>query len=451
MYDAIYIEERNTPTVTYVFEYFINDAMSGASSKGMPVVRVVPETIVSECTVVETIDKAITAVFDDMVNALTKPLTDEEKSPRPREPENPPRIIFKGNLEEVNRFFYRRGWTEGLPIIPPTEEAVAEMMTGTDLPADHVVVELEPRRGKATIERIAINAVMAGCLPTCMPLLIAGTECLADNPACGMMAASTGSFSPFWLVNGPIARDVNVRSTYGATSPGDIANASIGRALGLITKNIRGIRKQIEDMGVLGNPGKYSWVAAENEEFSPWEPFHVNKGMNKEDSAITLMFPQSFQQMMPFGTDDRGLLATIVGSIVPARMGSFAVLLTPTNAQSLADGGWSKKAVMDYIVENAIVPEGYFDRLGLDASRGFDRGNPGDPGTGSGPATASKIFRGDRRDPDPAKVIVFGGFGSWMGFIQGGPPPITRKLTLPKDWDKLVAKYENIVPNYVRY
>jgi hypothetical protein len=451
VYDAIYVEEHDTPAMLFAFEHFFNDAMSAASSRGMPVVRVVPETIVSESTVVEDIEAAINAVADDMIAALTRPLTDEEKAPKRREPDNPPRIIFKGSLDDINRFFYQRGWTDGLPVIPPTERAVAEMMTGTDLPADHVVAELEPRRGKATVERIAVNAVMAGCLPTYMPLLIAGVQCLADNPACGMMAVSTGSFSPFWLINGPIARDANIRCTYGATSPGDIANASIGRAMGLITKNIRGIRKQVEDMGVLGNPGKYAWVAAENEEFSPWEPFHVDRGFKRDESTITLMFPQSFQQMMPFGTDDKGILATIVGSIVPARMGSFAVLLTPTNAESLASRGWSKQAVKDYILEKSIVPEGYFDRLGLEMRGPFDRADFSDPGTGSGPATMHKIFQANARDPEPAKVFVFGGFGSWMGFIQGGPPPVTKKVELPKDWDKLAVRYKNMVPNYIRY
>jgi hypothetical protein len=447
VYDAIYIEGKGKPTATYVFEHFHNDAMSAASSKGMPVIRVVPETIVSESTVVEDIEAAIKAVFNNVVAVLTKPLTDEEKSPKRHEPENPPHIVFKGTLAEVNQFFYQRGWTDGLPIIPPTEEAVAEMMTGTDFPADYLVEKLEPRLGKATIEKIAINAVMAGCLPTYMPLLIAGVHALSSNPVCGMMAASTGSFAPFWIINGPIAKDINVRSTYGATSPGDIANASIGRAMGLITKNIRGIRKQVEDMGVLGNPGKYSWVAAENEENSPWEPLHVERGFKKEDSTVSLMFPQSFQQMMPFGTDAKGLLATVVGSIVPARMGMFAVLLTPTNAGSLAKGGWSKKQVKEYIMKNAIVPDGYYQRLGLDDSKPFDRGNV----VTSTAANKSAILVPSQRDPDPVQIFVFGGFGSWMGFMQGGPNPITKKVELPKNWAQLVKKYKNIVPNYLKY
>jgi hypothetical protein len=447
VYDAIYIEGKGKPTATYVFEHFFNDAMSAASSKGMPVVRVVAEKIVSESTVVADIDAAIKAVFDNVVAVLTKPLTDEEKTPKRREPENPPRLIFKGTLEEVSRFFYQRGWTDGLPVIPPTEEAVKEMLTGTDYPADHIVEKLEPRLGKATIEKIAVNAVMAGCLPTYMPVLIAGVHALASNPACGMMAASTGSFSPFWLINGPIAKDINARSTYGAASPGDIANATIGRAMGLITKNIRGIRKQIEDMGVLGNPGKYSWVAAENEENSPWEPLHVERGFKKEDSTLSLMFPQSYQQMMPYGTDAKGILATIVGSVIPARMGAFAVLLTPTNAGSLAKEGWTKQKAKQYIMNNAVVPEGYYQRLGLDDTKSFDRGNV----VISGAAEKNALLVSTPRDPDPVNLFVLGGFGSWMGIIQGGPPPVIKPIELPKNWAQLVKKYQNIVPNYLRY
>jgi hypothetical protein len=445
VYDAIYIESHGKPTSTFVYEHFANDAMSAASSKGMPVIRFVPEAIVSESTVVEDINAAVVSVFDNVVAALTRLLTAEEKSPKSREPKNPPRIVFKGTLEEVIRFFYQRGWTDGLPIIPPTEDAVAEMLTGTDLQPDYLVEKLEPRQGKTTIERIAINAVMAGCLPTYMPLLVAAVQALAASPACGMMAASTGSFSPFWLVNGPIARDVNINATYGATSPGTIANASIGRAMGLITKNMRGIRRQIEDMGVLGNPAKYSWVTAENEENCPWEPFHVDRGFKREDSAITLAFPQSFQQMMPFGTDDKGILATVVGSVVPARMGMFALVLTPAHARTMAARGWTRKSIKEYIIENAIVPNDYYSRLGLKADKPFD------PGNVTGPGLGPKVFEINPRNPEPVQVFVFGGFGSWLGFMQGGPQPITKKVELPKGWKKLVARYKNVVPKYVRY
>lgn len=141
----------NKPVVALVNQGFVHDARSAASGHGMPGVRVVLEPIPCECTVIADIEAGVSAVMDDIIAALTKPLTSEEKSPKPKV-EKPTRIIFKGNLIEVNQFFYKRGWTDGLPIIPPTEEAVAEMLTGTDLPADHVVAKLIPRLGKATIE-----------------------------------------------------------------------------------------------------------------------------------------------------------------------------------------------------------------------------------------------------------------------------------------------------------
>ena len=445
MYDAIYIEDKGKPTVTYIFEHFYNDSMSAASSKGMPVIRVVPEAIVSESTMREYIATEITTVFDDIISALTRPLTAEEKSPQRHEPENPPRLVFKGNLAEVNQFFYRRGWTDGLPVIPPTEEAVAEILTGTDLPADHLVAKIEPRLGKATVETIAVNAVMAGCLPTYMPLLIAGVQAFAANPGPAMMAVSTGSWAPFWLVNGIVAADINLNCSYGAASPGDIANATIGRAMGLIIKNVCGIRKKIEDMGVYGNPGKYSFVAAENEANSPWEPLHVERGFSKDDNTITLTFPQSFQQMLPFSTDAKGILATVVGSIVPARFGLFTLVLTPNNAQSLANEGWSKQAVKEYIIKNTRVHEDYYRRLGLDAPQASEQN------TFLAVSSGSEIFHPTKSGPDPVHIYVYGGFGSWMGFLQGGPSPITKKVDLPKNWVQLVKKFKNIVPNYVRY
>ena len=239
----------------------------------MPGLRSIPTTIPCEASIMEDIEAGVDAAFDDIVTALTKPLTREEEAPRPKEAEKPTRIIFKGNLEEMIRFFYKRGWTDGLPVIPPTEEAVAEMLKGTDLPPDHLLGKLESRMGKATVEKIAVNAVMAGALPTYMPVLIAATKLLLESER-GFMGFttfgfSTGSWAPFWIINGPVRNEIYVNNGSGALSPGNIANAAIGRAMGLIIKNIGGVRKGVEDMGFMGNPMKYSMVIAENEERAP--------------------------------------------------------------------------------------------------------------------------------------------------------------------------------------
>jgi hypothetical protein len=274
-----------------------------------------------------------------------------------------------------------------------------------------------------------------------MPVLIAGTKALVSNRAAVMMAASTGSFSPFWVINGPIRKDIRVNCSYGAMNPGDMANAAIGRAMGLITKNIRGVRKQIEDMGVLGNPGKYSWVMGENEENSPWEAEHVERGLKAEDSAVTLSFPQTYMQIMPYGTDDLGILKSILYNAPPLQMGIFGVLLTPTNAKALASRGWTKKAVKEYIIENTRVPRDRHQSFFVQPEAERAKQNPQD---------TVPIFRVTPMEKDPVQLYVVGGFGSWMGLVSGGTIS-TEKIEFPADWNALVEKYRDIAPNYVMY
>ncbi len=416
------MEEMGKPTVSLVNRGFMNDAQSAASSRGWPSLRLVSETVPSECSVMEEIDAALEAVMDEIVAGLTRPLTAEEAAPKAREGGSSSRIIFKGSLEEVNRFFYRRGWSDGLPVMPPTEEAVTEMLTGTDLPPDHLVAKLIPRLGKATVERIAINAVMAGGLPTYMPILIAAVQALAD-PLSNFTAweVSTGSWAPFWVINGPIRRDLHINSGTGALSPGDIANAAIGRAIGLIVKNIGGARKGVEDMGTFGNPAKYSMVLAENEEESPWEPLHVSQGLDREESALTVSFPNCHWTLWPTATDEKTLLRTIEEGLTPSGAGQTwtSVLLLPSHAKTLADRGWSKEALVEFINDHA---------------------KPG----------VAKDFVSPTDGRGDVRVVICGGPGSWIILTRGGRG-LSKKIELPAHWDGLVAKYRNLVPTYARY
>ena len=279
----------------------------------MPGIRVVGESVACESTVKSEIEEGIAAAMQDVVEALTKPLTPEEKFPK-QQTGKTPRVAFKGSLQEVNRFYYSKGWTDGLPIIPPTEEAVQEMMTGTDLPPDHILATIIPRKGKATVEKIAINAVMAGALPTYMPVLIAAVQSFDDpKTRFDTFEVSTGSWAPFLAINGRIRNDININCSSGALSPGNIANAAIGRAVGLIVKNIGGARKAVEDMGVIGNPGKYSLVIGEDEEESPWEPLSVERGFKKEDSVVTLFGATGLQQLIDFGSNSAEKLVATLG------------------------------------------------------------------------------------------------------------------------------------------
>ncbi len=407
---------------------FVTDAKSAASSRGVPVIRIVGESVACESTVKSEIETGIAAAMKDIVEALTRPLTPEEKSPKPGTGKTP-RVAFKGSLQEVNRFYYSKGWTDGLPIIPPTDAAVAEMMAGTDLPPNHIVATLIPRKGKATIEKIAVNAVMAGALPTYMPVLIAAVESLADpKTRFDTFEVSTGSWAPFLAINGKIRNDININCSSGSLSPGNIANAAIGRAVGLIVKNIGGARKAIEDMGVIGNPGKYSLVIGEDEEESPWEPLSVERGFKKEDNTVTVFFPNTFIQTVPSGTNAQGILDTVSG-LVTGTMST--VILIPSWARVLSSEGYTRQKVKEYLV-----------------AHGTPLRSSVTPSDASGPP---KI------DPGSISIVVAGGPGSFIGLLRSAGPGffenafVTKKIELPKNWDKLVAKYKNIKPNYERY
>lgn len=384
----------------------------------MPGLRVLATPIACESTVQADIDAGVDGAMKDIIDALTRPLTAEEKSPQVKA-QKLPAVAFKGSYQEVNHYFYRKGWTDGMPIVPPTEAAVAEMLQGTDLPAGRVVAKLIPRLGKATVRKIAVNGVMAGALPIHMPLLIAAVEALADpKTRFDTFEVSTGSWAPFFIVNGPVRKDVHVNCGSGALSPGNMANAVIGRAVGLIVKNIGGARKGVEDMGTIGNPGKYSMVLGEFEEESPWDPFHVDLGFKRDDSTVTVFFPNSYSLSIPSETSALG----VAQALARMEMRSLtALVVIPDHANILTREGWTKKQLKEFIVkENAARPG-----------------------------------RGAPLTQDDFMVVVAGGPGTWMGSYRsaGGFENsfVTKKIELPRNWKALVAKYRDLVPVYEKY
>jgi hypothetical protein len=395
----------------------------------MPAIRVLPLNVANESTVKADIDAGTAEAMPGIVEALMKPLTAAEKSPKPAISE-PVRIAFTGNYEEVNRYYYKNGWTDGLPIVPPTEKAVSEMMTGTDRPADQVVAKVIPRLGKATVEKIAINAVMAGALPTHMPVLIAAVQAFADQKTrFDTFEVSTGSWAPFFAINGPIRHDIRINFSSGALSPGNIANSAIGRAVGMIVKNIGGARKGVEDMGVIGNPSKYSLVIGENEEETPWAPLQVERGFRKEDNTLTVFFPNQYAQSVPLDTSADGI-AQSLANMGPWNMSCMIVI--PSHAKILADAGWTKEKLKKYILEHA-------------PSRMPARKENADVLSQPPPAV----------DPEGLMIVVAGGPGAWMGMLRsvGGIQNsfVTQKIELPRNWTELVAKYKDIVPVYAGY
>jgi hypothetical protein len=285
------------------------------------------------------------------------------------------------------------------------------MLTGTELPI--------PRLCKATVEKIAINAVLAGALPTAMPVLIASVEAVLDPASSfGIFEVSTGSWAPFYIINGPIREQLRLNGSTGALSPGDIANASIGRAMGFVVKNLGGARKGIEDMGVMGNPAKYSMVLAENEEASPWGPHHADHGFAAEDNVVTVSFPNSYTQIVPRTTDDQGIVDTVRDRLGPYWR-QLTLLVCPSHAATLAEAGWTRASLIEELGKH----------------------RPEHQNTGIGGLSG----------PEPVRVIVAGGPGAWIGLVQGVGRWVSKPITLPSNWDTLVKKYRDYVPNYLRY
>ena len=233
-------------------------------------------------------------MLPEMISLLTKPVTAEERKPKP--PADVTRhLTFFGNdtaaaLEAFNQKFLDNLWSDGLPLVPPTPERVAWMLAGTHRKPDEVLGALAPRNGKVTIEKIAINAVMAGAKPEYLPVIIAAVEGLADPKFDELhFGTSTGSFNLIVAVSGPITDMIGMNSGIGLFSYGNRANSSIGRAVRLALINFGHTWPGVNDMALLGRPNSHTFlVFAENQALSPWEPYRLSQGFAASDSIVTL-------------------------------------------------------------------------------------------------------------------------------------------------------------------
>lgn len=273
------------------------------------------------------------------------------------------KIHIENSDEAVNNFFTERAWSDGLPIVPPTEERVLRMLSslGHKDPQE-VVAILPPRMGAATLEKIAINAVMAGCLPDYLPVIIAALKAMADEKF-GLrgVQSTTHPCSPLIVVNGPIAQRIGLNSKGNAFGPGVRANATIGRAIRLILINVGGAVPGEIDKSTQGQPSKYSYCVAENEEENPWEPFHVEKGFKTEDSTVTVFAAENPHNINEHNSiTGSGLLMTIAATMAnPGNnnalffTGEPILMLCPEHAATIAKDGFSKEQVKEFLFHNA--------------------------------------------------------------------------------------------------
>jgi hypothetical protein len=261
--------------------------------------------------------------------------------------------------------WFDKGVTDGLPVVPPTRERVERMLAATRRDRAELLAEMPPNYGRATVEKLAVNAVMAGCRPDYFPVVLAAVEAACD-PAFALhgMSTSTHFSAPLIVVNGPIRGRLDINCSFGVFGPGYRANATIGRALRLAMINLGGAKPGETSMSTFGHPGRYTYCIGEHEEASPWPPLHVERGVAAERSAVTL-----FAGEAPHGISDHASRTAreLAGSLGWSMSGLWNIkhfplyshtmlVVGPEHARTLAEEGWSKDDLKRHLVETVRVP-----------------------------------------------------------------------------------------------
>ncbi len=279
--------------------------------------------------------------------------------------------MLSPEVVDTIELMYETGWTDGLPVVPPTRERVKDFIEYADRSPDEVIAEVPPLGGRATVERIAVNAVMAGCVPEHMPVVIAAIQAMMDDRFnLRGVQCSTGIHTPLLIVNGPIVKKLNINSGYNCFGQGWRANATIGRAVKLVLVNLGGAIPGETDKSTFGHPGNYTYCIAENEDANPWEPFHVEFGYSPTDSAVTVFPAEAPHNVMYHAGDPDDLMTVLadtmctLGNVQMYVMGDTFVVLGPEHARILSQAGWSKRDIKLFLFQHARKPVGLLKRGG---------------------------------------------------------------------------------------
>jgi hypothetical protein len=315
--------------------------------------------------------------------------------------------------------------TDGLPAVPPTAARVAAAVAASGRSRDELVAEMPPNLGRATVERIAINAVMAGCRPEYFPVVLAAVEAVCDDRFCLLgVSGTTDAVAPLVIVNGPIRHALDINSGAGVFGPGWRANATIGRAVRLCWINIGGARPGGISMSTFGGPGRYTYCIGENEEASPWEPLHVEHGFEPGESTVAVLAAEAPQIVADTRSRNAvDLLTTIVRSVeVVAHhkatgLGDTALVFSPEHVSTLAADGWSKARVREFLWARLRKP--VRDLLpGRDGGEGLsDEALAAFPEGARSEALVAKF-----QAPESLKLLVAGGpAGRFTAIVPGWP------------------------------
>jgi hypothetical protein len=342
---------------------------------GMPTIRVVSLPAIAYFKAKasqELMDIVASEAFGDTIRALIEPLTEAEKNPEPFHHDYSPKKFTGSSYAEANEDFQAycsdNFMNDGLPVVPPTREAVKEMLTGTSFPPEKEIGIMYPRKGIATVEKIAINAVMAGAKPEYLPVIITMVECITDERF-NQYHIVTGPMPVFWI-SGPIVEEIGLNNGIAYLSPGYRANSTIARAVAMCSINIGWRLMNIYAMpGGPGTPAAYTnYLIPENQKESPWESFAVENGYKPRESTVsaneTLWVSNGPGETLNFQSLEQSLeqMANLVApSGILSGLGftpegkRHEIVLHPTMARHLADAGFTKQSFVQWLYDKTAI------------------------------------------------------------------------------------------------
>ena len=275
-------------------------------------------------------------------------------------------IELQDSFSQIQDYYEAEGWSDGLPVVPATEDLVLEMIQGADLPPEFELGVIQPSNKTVTVEKVAINSVMAGCKPEYFPVVIAAVKCvLRPEFNVGGVQATTGGAACTVVVNGPICNEIGIHSDAACFGPGFRANATIGRAVRLVIRNLGELLPGIMDKATLSTPGRFSFCFGENEARSPWESRQEELGYSKETNMVTTIGIRGVYNIFDSSSSGTLALDTLVKSVVTEgfanyyQIGSGAqmtLVLSPEHANEIANEGFSKADIKQFIFKNARMP-----------------------------------------------------------------------------------------------
>jgi hypothetical protein len=419
--DAVELERRSIPTVTVISTPFSHAARKQATGLSMPALQIARIPHPMHTAPRDLVD----ARADDAVAALVERLTGEVADPAPN---------FTASRDDAfdddQEMFFARGWTDGLPVVMPTAAKVAAMVAAAGRDASEQIGPLPPRWRHASIEKLAVNAVMAGCRPDYFPVVLAAVEALLEKD-CQLYSiqTATNTTAPLIIVNGPIVAELDINARGNLFGQGSRANATIGRAVQLIFRNIGGDIQGETDMSTHGQSGKFTACIAEAEDDSPWTPFHVDAGFAASDSTVTVIGASAPHNVFTYGYETgQHVLDHLVGAMLGLGHNNIIfptgplLVVSPEHAGVLARDGIGKDDIKAAVFGRARIPLGKFGNRSIDGlrhrrARWFaEVGDPGHIGVADRAADVN--------------VIVAGGVGIHSLFVPTAFSfrPVTRKI-----------------------